>query len=86
MLGAAGMTDATRVAILNANYIKARLEAHYDELYANHNGRVAHEMIFDLRPFKHGVRAVGRRAGRGEAADGLRLPRADGLVPGGRAR
>src|SRR5215203_18649 len=54
MLGADGMTDATRVAILNANYIKARLEAHYDVLYANHNGRVAHEMIFDLRPFKHG--------------------------------
>ncbi|MEO6238763.1 MAG: aminomethyl-transferring glycine dehydrogenase [Vicinamibacterales bacterium] len=53
MLGAAGMTDATRVAILNANYIKARLESHYDVLYANHNGRVAHEMIFDLRPFKH---------------------------------
>ncbi|HEY3884117.1 MAG TPA: hypothetical protein VGL62_02825, partial [Vicinamibacterales bacterium] len=54
MLGAAGMTDATRVAILNANYIKARLEPHYDVLYANHNGRVAHELIFDLRPFKHG--------------------------------
>jgi glycine cleavage system P protein (glycine dehydrogenase) len=55
MLGAVGMTDATRVAILNANYVKARLEAHYDVLYANHNGRVAHEMIFDLRPFKHGA-------------------------------
>ena len=55
MLGADGMTDATRIAILNANYIKARLEAHYDVLYANHNGRVAHEMIFDLRPFKHGA-------------------------------
>jgi glycine dehydrogenase len=58
MLGAGGMTDATRVAILNANYIKARLEAHYDVLYANRNGRVAHEMIFDLRPFKHGAHAV----------------------------
>ena len=58
MLGAAGMTEATRVAILNANYIKARLEAHYDVLYANRNGRVAHEMIFDLRPFKHGASAV----------------------------
>jgi glycine dehydrogenase len=58
MLGADGMTDATRVAILNANYIKARLEAHYDVLFANHNGRVAHEMIFDLRPFKHGAHAV----------------------------
>jgi glycine dehydrogenase len=57
MLGAAGMTDATRVAILNANYIKARLESHYEILYANHNGRVAHEMIFDLRPFKHGAGA-----------------------------
>jgi glycine dehydrogenase len=54
MLGAAGLTEATRVAILNANYIKARLAGHYDGLYANHNGRVAHEMIFDLRPFKHG--------------------------------
>ena len=55
MLGADGMTDATRYAILNANYIKARLQGHYDVLYANHNGRVAHEMIFDLRPFKHGA-------------------------------
>ena len=54
MLGASGMTDATRYAILNANYVKARLQSHYDVLFANHNGRVAHEMIFDLRPFKHG--------------------------------
>ncbi|HXG56088.1 MAG TPA: aminomethyl-transferring glycine dehydrogenase [Vicinamibacterales bacterium] len=53
MLGAAGVTDATRYAILNANYLKARLHGHYDVLYSNHNGRVAHEMIFDLRPFKH---------------------------------
>src|SRR4029077_18505277 len=55
MLGAAGVTDATRYAILNANYLKARRQGHYDVLYANHNGRVAHEMIFDLRPFKHGA-------------------------------
>jgi glycine dehydrogenase len=55
MLGARGMTEATRYAILNANYLKARLQGHYDVLYANHNGRVAHEMIFDLRPFKHGA-------------------------------
>jgi glycine dehydrogenase len=54
MLGGSGMTEATRYAILNANYIKARLQGHYEELYTNHNGRVAHEMIFDLRPFKHG--------------------------------
>jgi glycine dehydrogenase len=59
MLGAEGATDATRFAILNANYLKARLEKHYSVLYANHNGRVAHEMIFDLRPFKRGVTAPG---------------------------
>jgi glycine dehydrogenase len=52
MLGGNGMTDATRYAILNANYIKARLERHYPVLYARANGRVAHEMIFDLRPLK----------------------------------
>ena len=52
MLGANGVTDATRYAILNANYIKSRLEKHYDVLYTRQNGRVAHEMIFDLRKFK----------------------------------
>jgi glycine cleavage system P protein (glycine dehydrogenase) len=52
MLGAAGVTDATKYAILNANYIKSRLEKHYDVLYTRQNGRVAHEMIFDLRKFK----------------------------------
>ncbi len=52
MLGARGVTDATRIAMLNANYLKARLEPHYPVLYAGENGRVAHELIFDLRPFK----------------------------------
>jgi glycine dehydrogenase len=52
MLGAEGLADATRYAILNANYIKARLEPHYPVLYARANGRVAHELIFDLRGFK----------------------------------
>jgi glycine dehydrogenase len=52
MLGADGMTDATKFAILNANYLKARLAPHYDVLYTRENGRVAHEMIFDLRAFK----------------------------------
>ncbi len=46
------MTDATRYAILNANYVKARLEAHYAVLYTGPHGRVAHELILDLRPFK----------------------------------
>ena len=52
MLGGNGMTSATRYAILNANYVKARLERHYPVLYTRPNGRVAHEMIFDLRPLK----------------------------------
>ena len=52
MLGAKGVTDATRIAMLNANYLKARLEPHYPVLYAGKSGRVAHELIFDLRPFK----------------------------------
>jgi glycine dehydrogenase len=54
MLGAAGVVEATKYAILNANYMKARLEAHYPVLYARANGRVAHELIFDLRGFKSG--------------------------------
>jgi glycine cleavage system P protein (glycine dehydrogenase) len=52
MLGAQGVTDATKYAILNANYIKSRLEKDYDVLYTRKGGRVAHEMIFDLRKFK----------------------------------
>jgi glycine dehydrogenase len=52
MLGAAGLTNATRTAILNANYIKSRLERHYDVLFTNVRSRVAHEMIFDLRAFR----------------------------------
>jgi len=52
MLGRDGMTDSTRYAILNANYLKSRLEPYFPVLYARKNGRVAHEMIFDLRPLK----------------------------------
>jgi glycine dehydrogenase len=59
MLGGSGMTDATRYAILNANYLKARLEKHYPVLYTRPNGRVAHEMIFDLRPLKQASAAAG---------------------------
>ena len=52
LLGTDGVTQATRVAILNANYIKSRLEDHFDVLYTRSNGRVAHELIFDLRSFR----------------------------------
>jgi glycine dehydrogenase len=52
MMGAAGLRRATAVAILNANYIAARLEGHYDVLYTGRHGSVAHECILDVRPFK----------------------------------
>ena len=52
MMDGAGLTDATRHAILNANYMVARLEDHYDVLYRGPNGRVAHEFILDCRPFE----------------------------------
>jgi glycine dehydrogenase len=52
MLGLEGLTEVTRYAILNANYIKARLEKYYPVLYRGKNGHVGHELIFDLRPFK----------------------------------
>jgi glycine dehydrogenase len=52
MMGGDGLTQATRVAILNANYIAKRLEGAYDVLYKGPTGRVAHECIFDVRPFE----------------------------------
>ncbi len=57
MLGKTGLTEATKYAILNANYIKARLENDYQVLYVGENGRSAHELIIDLRPFKSIVSA-----------------------------
>ncbi len=56
MLGPDGMRRATATAILGANYVKARLDSHYDVLYTRANGRVAHELILDLRALRpHGV-------------------------------
>ncbi len=52
MLGGEGLENATKYAILNANYIKERLSGHYDTLYSGENGRAAHEMILECRPFK----------------------------------
>ncbi len=51
MMGGAGLTQATKVAILNANYIAARLKADYPILFMGNRGRVAHECILDTRPF-----------------------------------
>ncbi len=52
MLGSEGLTRSTKMAILNANYIKSRLEEHYTTLYSGEMGRAAHEMILECRPFK----------------------------------
>ena len=52
LMGTSGLRKATQVALLNANYIAKRLEAHYDTLYMGRNGLVAHECILDLRPLK----------------------------------
>ena len=52
MLGSKGLKSSTEYAILNANYIKYRIEKHYDILYQGENGRAAHELIIDCRPFK----------------------------------
>ena len=59
MLGAEGLTESTKIAILNANYLKERLQGHFDTLYSGALGRAAHEMIVDCRPFKeHGIEVV----------------------------
>lgn len=52
MMGGKGLTDATKAAILNANYIASKLRDHFKVLYSGENDRVAHEMIFDMREFK----------------------------------
>ncbi|WP_410497900.1 aminomethyl-transferring glycine dehydrogenase [Chitinibacter sp. S2-10] len=52
MMGAAGMKNATEIALLNANYVAKKLGAHYPVLYSGANGRVAHECIIDIRPLK----------------------------------
>lgn len=52
MMGGKGLTDATKAAILNANYIASKLKDEYKVLYTGANDRVAHEMIFDMREFK----------------------------------
>jgi glycine dehydrogenase len=60
MMGNEGLTNATKFAILNANYLKDRLKDHYEILYTGKTGRSAHEFIVDLRPFKQsaGVESV----------------------------
>ncbi|KAJ9192961.1 hypothetical protein DTO021D3_2769 [Paecilomyces variotii] len=60
MMGAKGLTHATKITLLNANYILSRLKEHYPILYTNENGRCAHEFILDVRKFKEtsGIEAI----------------------------
>ena len=81
MMGGNGLLAATQAAILNANYIAKRLEGHYALLYKGPHGRVAHECIIDTRPFRDTAGSLSRR--HREAADRLRIPRADHELPGG---
>ena len=74
MMGGDGLTEATKVAILNANYIAKRLEPYFPVLFKGSDGLVAHECILDLRQLQKRRRRSRRR---GQAADGLRLSRAD---------
>ncbi len=53
LMGEKGLSQSTRIAILNANYLMSKLEKHYPILYTNKNNRVAHEFIIDFRPFKN---------------------------------
>ena len=66
LLGKGGISEASRYAILNANYLKTRLEQHYDILYEGENGRVAHEFVLDLREAREK-----RRNNRGRCAKRL---------------
>ena len=81
MMGGDGLTKATKVAILNANYIARRLDPYFPVLFKGQDGLVAHECILDLRPCKSARRGSG---GRRQAPDGLRLPRANRFVAGPR--
>ncbi|KAG1287772.1 hypothetical protein G6F66_009813 [Rhizopus arrhizus] len=59
MMGGEGLTKATKLAILNANYMASRLANHYEILYTNENGMCGHEFIVDIRPFvDHGIEAI----------------------------
>jgi glycine dehydrogenase len=82
MLGAQGVKDATRYAILNANYMRARLQTAYDILYTNHNGNCAHEFIVDLRPFKKSAEVEAEDVAKRLMDYGFHAPTLSFPVPG----
>ncbi len=82
MLGAEGVKKATEYAILNANYMKARLQNDFDILYTGHNGTCAHEFIVDLRPFKNSAAIEAEDVAKRLMDYGFHAPTMSFPVPG----
>lgn len=82
MLGAEGVKAATEFAILNANYMRARLADAFDILYTNHNGQCAHEFIVDLRPFKKSAEIEAEDVAKRLMDYGFHAPTMSFPVPG----
>jgi glycine dehydrogenase len=82
LMGGRGLTEATRVAILNANYIATRLAGHYDILYTGNNDRIAHECIIDLRPFKESAGISEEDVAKRMVDYGFHAPTMSWPVPG----
>jgi len=82
LLGAAGVKAATEYAILNANYMRARLAGKYDILYTNHSGQCAHEFIVDLRPFKKSAEIEAEDVAKRLIDYGFHAPTMSFPVPG----
>jgi len=82
MLGNEGVKRSTQFAILNANYMRAKLEGQYDILYTNHNGQCAHEFIVDLRPFKKSAEIEAEDVAKRLIDYGFHAPTMSFPVPG----
>jgi glycine dehydrogenase len=82
MLGKEGVRSATEYAILNANYMRARLQDKFDILYTNHNGQCAHEFIVDLRPFKRSAEIEAEDVAKRLIDYGFHAPTMSFPVPG----
>jgi glycine dehydrogenase len=82
MLGNEGVRKASEYAILNANYMRARLEGQYEILYTNHNGECAHEFIMDLRPFKKSAEIEAEDVAKRLMDYGFHAPTLSFPVPG----
>jgi glycine dehydrogenase len=82
MMGAEGLTQATKIAILNANYVAARLDPYFPVLYKGEHGRVAHECIIDLRPLEHETGVTAEDVAKRLMDFGFHAPTLSFPVPG----